>query len=79
MLTVDDDSRYGARPLGRFAPTKTDDLRPEMRALIGVVARWRYAFTADHDETYPGQQRWQSEDPRFGPYTVPAEDLEPIG
>ncbi len=78
MLTVDEHGRYGARPTARFSPKRLDDLRPEMRPLIGVVSTWRYAFTGAADEPYPGQQRWQSEDGRFGPYWVPAEDLEPI-
>ena len=78
MLTLDEDRLYAERPVARFNPKRLTDLRPEMRPLVGVIATWRYAFTGFADEPYPGQQRWQSEDKRFGPYWVPAEDLEPV-
>lgn len=60
----------------RFSPHRTDDLRAGLRELIGAVAEWEYAWTADDDERFAGQVIWTTRDPRWRNYWVPDQDLE---
>lgn len=72
------DSPWGRKPLAKFAPKKTNDLRECLKPLIGEVVEWRYVGTGGDDEPFPGQQRWTTDDVRFAYFWVPTEDLEEV-
>jgi hypothetical protein len=73
------DNPWAHKPLARFNPTRTDNLRPEWQAVVGQVTTWRYAGTQDEGQAYAGQQTWQAADDSGFPFHwVPAEDLEEV-
>lgn len=71
-------SLHGTMLAARFVPRRLDNLRDELRPLIGIAALWTYAGTSGDDEPYPGQHRWLPEDPQFASYWAPEEDLEEL-
>ncbi|MGD2111740.1 MAG: hypothetical protein PVI50_00030 [Gammaproteobacteria bacterium] len=65
------------RVRARFNPRTKDDLDAELVALVGTEAEFRYHRYLDDDDTpYSGQWVLISEDPRFGDYWFPQNDLE---
>lgn len=49
--------RWGERRTATFAPTRTDDLRPEALPLIGQTREWEFEGTMD-EGPYCGQAIW---------------------
>lgn len=70
----------------RFAPKRTDDLRPGLAAHIGKVFTFQESFMLDDDEgPYGGQRAWtfaREHDDELGDENagrwVPDEDLEDV-
>lgn len=60
-----------------FQPKRTDNIRAELKPMIGQRAKWHRVGTSGDDEPYPGQTRWMTMDMRFHLYWVPEEDLNP--
>lgn len=60
-----------------FLPKRTDDLREEIRSLIGETVEWECADYGSEGEPYEGQYRWYTSDPRWEGHWVPDEDLQP--
>lgn len=44
--------------VARFQPQRTDDLRPEVKSLVGRTLEFSFAGTGGEDEPYPGETRW---------------------
>lgn len=49
---------HGDTKIGIFNPKRRDTLRPEMIPLIGLEFKFRYAWTMDDGDPYPGQVAW---------------------
>jgi hypothetical protein len=62
----------------RFNPKRLESLKPELKSAIGVVAKFRYAWTIDEDDggPYVGQIAFLTDDERFQHLWIPTEDLE---
>lgn len=71
-------SRQNTTRVAAFHPMRLDTLRPEFLPLVGEVATWRYAGVGGAHDDYPGQYRWDTDDPRWLGYWVPDEDLKDI-
>tara|TARA_R110000850_G_C9996151_1_gene468161 strand:+ start:5663 stop:5944 length:282 start_codon:yes stop_codon:yes gene_type:complete len=57
---------------GILAPTRTDNLRPEVLPFIGETLTFRPSFTMlDDEEPYPGQRVYTVIDPDGGPHSIP--------
>jgi hypothetical protein len=74
--------------LGIFVPKRMDTLRPEVAPLIGMAFKFRYAWTMDEDDPYPGQVAWfidPDDQERFGltneqrGWWYPDEDIHDLG
>ena len=49
---------HGDFKFGVFEPKRLDTLRPEAKPLVGQTFKFRYAWTMDEDDPYPGQVAW---------------------
>jgi hypothetical protein len=72
------DDPYAVELIATFEPTRRDDLRPEVAALIGRTFSWTYAGTQDDGMAYAGQTTWDSRDEGWPGYWVPICDLQVI-
>ena len=72
---------------GVFEPKQIDTLRREVAQLVGKTFKFRYAWTMDEDDPFPGQVAWvidRDDELRLGltdeqrGWWFPDEDIRPI-